>query len=257
MGPIFRPSSSIPRLLSTQAVSDTLGKPALFLGCANSYQEDRKRNLLIRERQGIANLLRGVRGLELMVEDPSKGRFIFDQLRSQHFRWRDSILHLSGFSQGNYLHLEGGLGEEPLTPEQVATLASRLPGLKLVFLNGCGTPELIRQLMRRDIPAVIATQANQQRTHHSALAYSFYDSLKKGRSIRQAFERLMRGAPETVQCYPVDYLLEQDEFVMDEIPLREMKFDSLKGGLYIQADRQHELNWQLVHTPPPKVMKAS
>lgn len=229
----------------------------IILGCANSYQEAKRRTELVRERQGISRLFR--RGpldhpVEVFEESPHAGQFIFDQLRAQHFRNRDSVLHLTGYSRGEFTHLQGGLGEEAFTAQQVATLASRLPALKLVFLNGCATPELVRHLLRRDIPAVIATQTEHQRMQYSALAYSFYDGLRQGKTIYQAFAPLHRATPEMVDLYPVDYDLYQDEFVVEGRSFQAMAGQTLPGGLYFQSDRQAELNW---HIPPRTERKAA
>ncbi len=229
-------------------------RPAIILGCANSYQEPQRQRILCRERRTIAHILQQSEAVyppDLIEEDPETGQFLFDQIRSQQFRWQPAVLHLAGYSEGEYLHFQGGLGEESLQAREVARLVSRLPGLRLVFLNGCATPELLRYLLQLDIPAVLAIRANYNRVEHSPLAFSFYEALSRGHTLRRAFEYLHHATPETVGYHPVSYDLERDDFRTAEFWLQDIAETQLPGGLYVQADREAELDWALkLHENP-------
>ncbi|MEM9984738.1 MAG: CHAT domain-containing protein [Bacteroidota bacterium] len=254
MGLSFRPSSSFSRLSPQEGAEPA--RPAIILGCANSYQDPHRQAQLVKERKGISYLFRRSypqRPVEILEENPAERRFIFDLLRAQRYRWRSSMLHLAGYSEGDYIHLNGGLGEEPLKAKSLATLISRLPGLKLVFLNGCATAELVGHLLRLDLPAVIATQARNSRTEATPTAMAFYEAMLRGRSLRQAFARIQKVTPERLQWQAAQYELQKDAFLFNGEPLPSHSETLLPGGLYYHCDRETDLDWAIPGSRPAAI----
>ena len=255
MGLSFRPSSSFSRLSPQERAEPA--RPAIILGCANSYQDSHRQSQLVKERKGISYLFKRSypqRPVEILEENPAERRFIFDLLRAQRYRWRSSMLHLAGYSEGEYIHLNGGLGEEPLKAQSLATLISRLPGLQLVYLNGCATQELVGHLLRLDLPAVIATQARKSRAEATPTAIAFYEALLRGRTLRQAFERIQKVTPERLQWQAAQYDLQADSFLFNERPLTFQSDQLLPGGLYYHHDREQDLDWT-IPTPKPTSLR--
>jgi hypothetical protein len=193
-------------------------------------------------------------GPSLLVASPQQQVYVFDLLRRHQFDPTIEVLHLSGYSLGRYVHLQGGLGEEALLPETLAHHLSRLPGLRVVFLNGCATHELLLALLRKDIPAIVATQATHQRSEHIHLAYHFYQRLLKGASLRDTMQGVQRSHPQPLPTYPVSYQLQADRF---DWPGQPQDLDSpLAPGLYLQDHHAKVLDWALLPAPTGQAAPA-
>lgn len=224
--------------------------PTVLWAGANTYDEPHRQQQLQQERRTLQRLFQTPKRANLLspallCEAPPQRVYFGDLLRHHHHDTSLQVLHISGFCLGEYLHLQGGLGEEAWLPHQFAHLISRLPGLQLVFLNGCATKDLLLALLRKDIPAIIATQAEHDRTDHLHLAYRFYQYLLQGDRVKVAFERMRRLQQRSFEAFEVSYDLDSDCFAWcDPSGQRD-----LTGGLYWQSHHQDMWHWQLCPQP--------
>ncbi|MEZ4772986.1 MAG: tetratricopeptide repeat protein [Bacteroidia bacterium] len=224
-----------------------LPKPVILLASANSYRDGRKSRLLAQERKMITEIFAQESAqtiYEVIFEEPEKGKFIFDIFRQYTYSPQVNILHLAGFSSGEYLHFEGGFGEEALDPKGFTQLISRLPGLSLVFLNGCATPALLEALLLKDIPAVMVTQVDNNRRNAQDIAHAFYTGIARGLSIRQAVERIRDSYAHKFSFKEVSYDLDQDRLVWEGKQTDEAR-KQVTWGLYVLQENQSRLEWKL------------
>ncbi|WNJ21084.1 tetratricopeptide repeat protein [Pontibacter sp. G13] len=216
---------------------------AILVATANSYGEPDRLEILHQEMDDIAGIFEASAtplGVEVILESPSEGIFLFDQFRSFSHRPGLSILHLAGFASENHVQIEGGLGSEPLTPETFASMTAKLPDLKVLFLNGSATKDLITAFLQQDIPAIFATHAKQDRALLGEIATHFYQSLAKGNTIQQACQHVRRNCGVAFPIVEVSYDLEQDEFIWSHNDA-----DPPNWGIYILKDNLHHLDWHL------------
>jgi hypothetical protein len=221
-------------------------RPAVLWAGTNTYDQPHLQRQLKQERHTLQRLFQTPDRPDPLApawlyEAPQDQIFFGDLLRHHHHDAALRVLHLSGFCLGQYLHLQGGLGEEAWSPQQFAHMISRLPGLQLVFLNGCATKDLLLALLRKDIPAIIATQAETDRTDHLHLAYRFYQSLLRGDSLGVAFRHMQRLQQRPFAAIEVCYDLDDDRFAWCD-PSDQ---PDLAWGLYWQSHHHDMWEWQL------------
>lgn len=221
-------------------------RPVMLYSSGNSYQDEQRERQLERERLAILRLFRPKRLVpdtwpDVVIADPEEQAYIFDLIRQRRFDPAVQVFHLAGFSMGEHLHLMGGFGEEALQPHGVAQLLSRLPGLHLVILNGCATPPLLNALLRKDIPAIFATQEKHERSDLIDVIYRLYSQLLEGIPLGAAFQQAIEPSHVSLDLYPVRYDLGQDCFIW---PGKNGN-DTVHGGLYYQADLPGTLTWCL------------
>ena len=192
--------------------------PVFLLATANFYEDQRWRKQLHQEASLVHKLLSGeqTRGAcRLIREEPENGIFLFDQIRQFRHNPQVRLLHIAGFSRGEYLHLQSGFGESGLRPREVAQLIGQLPGLQLLFLNGCATPAMLEALLPCGIPAIIVSRTEHHRKQQLDLARLFYGALAEGRSLEQAISQLQRRYPDRFAVHQVHYDLEADAFTWE------------------------------------------
>lgn len=213
--------------------------PVVFLACANSYRKGRRLRYLVHERKAITQLLSQA---PLPFYQPvQKGNLSTDYylnlLKQYHYHQRIAYLHLVGHAQGDKLMIESDDCEAELTPQQLSELIDQLPHLQCVFLSGCATPGLLDLLLRKDIPAVMATQTYTRNREASAVAYTFYHHLARGESLRDAF-RLVKYHHAGMRAFPVNYNVETDEM---EWLAKEPDEAELSWGLYYLREHAPKL----------------
>ncbi|MEM7657714.1 MAG: CHAT domain-containing protein [Bacteroidota bacterium] len=191
--------------------------PVILLGRANTYQDGKRLKRVQEESTQIASIFQQSEAVshQVLKAQPEDGVYLFDQLR--HFRFLPSlqVLHIAGFSAGEYFHLEGGWGEEALSPEDFAQLLGKLPNLQVVFLSGCATNALLEALLPLNIPLILATQTEHDRRIVEDIAAQFYQLLAQGQSIKACVQQLEAAFPEQFTHKRVFYQLEQDRFIWD------------------------------------------
>lgn len=183
------------------------------------------------------------RSLRLAQEVPAEGLFLFDQFRQFQYQHELAMLHLTGYLEGRYLRFDGGMGEDTMDPVGFADVLGRLPGLKMIFLNGCGHRELVEQLLLRDIPAVISINTEgPNRKLPREIAKKMYESLLAGCSIRQSWLEVQEAFAGKLVYRKAYYDLESDTLTWKD---RDPNRPEVDWGLYVLEDNEQKLDWTL------------
>ena len=93
------------------------------------------------------------------------------------------IFHYGGHANRKSLQFENGLAFS----DGLAGIMGSLPNLKLVFLNGCSTKDMVQKMLDRKVPAVIGTSVPIEDKTAVAFAEAFYQALANKYSLRHAF----------------------------------------------------------------------
>ena len=164
--------------------------PTLLLAFANDRQGAFLRSIAV-EHDAITQALSEVEAKDLcklVTIASASAPGIIQRLNQygEHVR----IVHYGGHADGDNLLLSSADGSETaIHAGNFAEVLSHLPGLKLVFLNGCNTYEQAQALMSAGIDYVMVTDRAINDAAAKTFAEQFYTSLAKGATIPQAFER--------------------------------------------------------------------
>ena len=157
-------------------------------------------------------------------------------LRNWHQQIR--IFHFAGHSSPNSLYLLDGEAFD----QNISIPLGQAPNLKLVFLNGCKNRKQVKNLHKRGVEAVIATSSNVEDGRAAAFAESFYESMRAGSTIREAYQNAAA------------YL--NDKFPESEVPESPRSLDTDRNvadlwGLYPNPKNPNSdvLNWRLPPQP--------
>jgi len=213
--------------------------PSILLACSQSYQDGTRVSPLLAERRAIARLLEGAENqgaCQLIQEDVAPHSSFMHLLEKHSFRQPISVLHVCGtYSEAENWELEA-----------LSAAIGTLPDLKLVFLNGCGSRELVEMLLLKDIPAVIATQSDTPNAELSLMAHTFYKSLGNGSSLLAAFEAVMASFPGKLAQFEAYYDLETDRLKWKG--MARLLEDTFGDGLYVLEENVGKLSWHLPAT---------
>lgn len=172
--------------------------PVIFLTFANEQHGGRYLDNVVKEAKALTAILSPVSAnvgsrnaehalCELVVRSNVSLGEIIEVLNA--YKDRDLIFHFGGHADGYQLLLEGTDGEAQVAQgEGLVPILSRRKNLKLVFLNGCSTQRLARDLVERGIPAVIGTSASISDKVALLLATRFYKGLASGLTLAGAWE---------------------------------------------------------------------
>lgn len=223
--------------------------PVVFLACVNSYRMGKRLRYLVNERKGIARMLRQPNGDSWMIPVQKGNISLTHMLKHPHaarrFR-RLEILHLIGHTDGDKIHLESEQFETQVSLHEIGAWLDRMPSLRLVFLSGCAFPALIDLLMKKDVPAVIATQTFEKDARATVLARKYYEQLLEGKNYWEAFMAIRPTFPE-LNALEVDYDLESDQILW---PGRDAQSGPIvPWGMYFFKDRVELLKPQPAQYP--------
>ncbi|MFK7920917.1 MAG: tetratricopeptide repeat protein [Bacteroidia bacterium] len=226
--------------------------PVVLLAGANTYQDRIRKQFVVQEKERIARIFteKGQAEAEIVSEDPAQGIFLFDLFRKYAFDESVKVLHIIGYARGEYLHFEGGLGEEAYDVKSFIRQIEKLPGLEVVFVNGCATPEFLEALLLANIPAVMVTQTPQRDRSASQIAQEFYHMIADGYSVRDAIEKMRSKYGQKFGFFPVVYDFEQDALRWEG-----KRKDLLQWGIYMLESNKQSLDFHLpVRTDLPAVI---
>ncbi|WP_341840651.1 CHAT domain-containing protein [Chitinophaga caseinilytica] len=97
---------------------------------------------------------------------------------------RITIFHYAGHAKGKTVHLL----DRNVQIDKFAGILNQLPHLQLVFLNGCNTDAVARDLIAANIKAVIVTQGAVDDTVATAFAKAFYTAYYNLNTLADSFE---------------------------------------------------------------------
>lgn len=232
--------------------------PTIYFAQIQDYRHESRMDYLVQEWQGITDWLKHRRQAS-KSEKRAFGTCLSEAFFSdKNRREKVAILHLEAFqAHDKQVQFTTDASDEVVDLHKLSRLVNYLPNLKLVFLSGYISRELVEQLLRMDIPAIITVEANHVEAPVSPLTSRFYRGLAKGLSIREAFDRLTFSYGSSPKCYAVSYDLEQDQMVWTgKTQLKQ--HSPLPWGLYVMEDHLSVLNW----TPPrrfsiPKILRKA
>jgi len=190
----------------------TIGKPIIFMACANSYSHGKRLRYLVQERKQLARIVDRNKPFQYYLPIQKGNRplsFFLQKLSADGLHRQVKILHLSGHHSNGRLALESEDFESEVSFEELSEILFHLPQLKLVYLNGCASPELVDFLLKKDIPAIIATQTQEKDEVINLSARLFYQHLSKGKSIWESFQECVHQF-ENLRLLPVSYEVETD-----------------------------------------------
>lgn len=189
--------------------------PVVFLACINSSHMGRRLRYLINERKAIARMLHQPNGDAWMISMPRRQASLGALLKHPHaarrFR-RIEVLHLAGHNNGEKLTLTLDDRQINVSLAELGAWIDRMPSLRLVFLSGCAFPALVDLLMKKDIPAVLATQTFSKNPRATVLARKYYEYLLNGLNYWDAFVAVRKSFPE-LNALEVAYDLESDQIL--------------------------------------------
>ncbi len=213
-------------------------KPFIFFAFANTV--DRYLPNLKKEEQGILELctrlkhVSGVIDFEYRSQTTAKDFFnIISQTAN-----KITILHYSGHAGSEMFDLD----DEAYGIDQLCNLISGLPNLKLVFLNGCSTGEMVDLLLEKGVKAVIATSENINDNKACHFSLRFYETLSiEGKSLRKAFS-------DAVSTLKNTSLKNEDVFISRSIIIDETKLNQgqIPWGLYYREVDKSILNEPMI-----------
>jgi len=223
-------------------------RPCIIVGCTNSYLDPIRKDDLRQERRGVRRMWTREESVQSLVEmaSPGRGRFFFDLIRKHNYDPQVAIVHLAGYGVGHELHIESGIGMEMVAADGFAQMIDKLPNVKLVYLNGCASTELLDHLFRKDIPAIFATRAVQDRSALHIVARRFYQHLSSGVPLGAAFDLMRQSVQIPFVDEVVSYDLENDRFTWES-----RDNESFAQGLFIQQDHQQVRNWFMPASEAP------
>lgn len=216
--------------------------PVTFLACVNSYQSGRRLRFLVEERKEVARILENSSGSPLYLP-VQKGNvaneYFYDLLSNSHYHHRVEILHLVGLADEDHLRLESDNFEVPIHLDELSKTIGLFPNLKVVFLSGCATPGLLQMLLKRDIPAIIATESPEKNPETTEIAATFYKALALGHSIQRAYDQVKAGFVR-MKIHKVDYDFEANVFTWRGKRTYE-KRGMMDWGMYYMEDNLQKL----------------
>ena len=195
--------------------------------------------------QEASFITRKVASLMIPLKQPlqrGNGEYEGLTLAPYAMRQRVEFLHFYGAEHPDGLYVQTQLGKVCMTPKVLGAFVAQFPRLRCVYLSGCATPELLDELLRRDVPAIMVTQSAQYGADTEEVAHTFYERIGAGDSIRDAFS-VVKYQHETVRDYRVHYDIESDEMTWARRPA---EGEPLPWGLYFLKEHGPLLN-QGVH----------
>lgn len=185
-----------------------MNNPVIILAFANSTGEPLP--MLNTEADQIQETLENVEH-QTHIRTVCYPRFSLDKIvdtLSQR-KWKVPIFHFAGHAEGETLVI----GDQGLAFGKLGRIFAKRFQTKLVFLNGCGTMNLVGPLLDAGVPAVIATANKVADDRAAAFAKGFYDALAGGATLDEAF----RVASELLQARFPD---EEMDFVVRSVDRR-------------------------------------
>jgi hypothetical protein len=151
-----------------------------------------------------------------------------------------TIFHYAGHANGEQLFFRDSAADA----NGLAELISKLPNLKLVFLNGCETLEQIDGLLDRGVNAVLATSRPINDAMARVLSGAFYKALSKGKNLKEAF----KAAQEETRTYPRDLVYKTGDRFSHAPSVGGQHGNVFDWGLYTRDDAK--LDWKLTQRLP-------
>ena len=209
--------------------------PTVFIGSVDDGKNHKQLKHNSREKTAIYQILSPEHKESLfhvLEEDHPGGRELMQKLP---FRNRINILHLAGSSESVWEDHPRSLQLDDIW-EGWAEIISFIPNLDAVYLSGCATPQRIKTLIKRDLPAVLVTEAKNKDPRITEIATTFYRGIAQGNSIWSSFEAVNAKYP-SFEAHKLTYHIENDWIEGYE----ELLTGDIPWGLYYLDDHEWRL----------------
>lgn len=156
--------------------------PTVFIGFANDPNNPLPQ--LVKERKSIREEFDKLDEHKVRVEHED---FLdVDSLLNCLKKYEDKLVvfHYGGHANDKVL---GTLNSKAHSGGLSSRLA-QMPNLKLVFLNGCATQSLVKDMIGKGVKVVIATYTSVNDEKAAEFAKRFYSHFAQGKTIREAFD---------------------------------------------------------------------
>ncbi len=164
------------------------------------------------------------------------------QLRPFTMAQRVQYIHLSGPAQEEGIDFFTGKGRFHLPISELGAFLAQFPQLRCVCLEGCATPALLQELLRRDVPAILALYPQEGEPTPEKISETFYQRLAAGDSIRDAFQ-VVKYQHQHMRNFRVDYEMEEDR--MSWLAQAELG-GAIHSGLYFLREHASRLTERAV-----------
>ena len=209
--------------------------PTVFIGSVDDGKNHKQLRQITREKTAISQILSPEHSESLfhvLEEDHPGGRELMQKLP---FRNRINVLHLAGSAESVWEDHPRSLQLDDIW-EGWAEIIGFIPNLDAVYLSGCATPQRIRTLIKRDLPAVLVTEAKTKDPRISDIAAYFYRQLATGKSIWSSFEAVHAKYP-SFEAHKLTYHIENDWIEGYE----DLLTGDIPWGLYYLDDHEWRL----------------
>ena len=209
-----------------------MGTAPLFLAAFANSNRDWLEALSTEESQ-LRNTLAPLHD-QRRIEFLSIGSTSVDDIYRNFNRFHNRIIafHFAGHSSANLLELVG----QTHRAANLALLMGMQDNLHLVVLNGCANEAQVKGLLGAGVKVVVATSSAIKDAWASIFSGQFYEALRSGKTIAQAFDTAL------------SYLEENNQFDRTQARMRGPISENepeplLPWGLYYRSE--DDLNWSL------------
>lgn len=208
----------------------------LFLFAFAQSAADAQLEQLRAEEQGIRKALQQARDAR-RIDYEFLGNTTLDELYAQlnRFHNRLAIFHFSGHSNNQLLALQ----DKPTRAGNLSTVLGMQNQLMLVFLNGCANAQQVQELWDKGCKVIIATQAKVEDTAAMQFSLAFYQALKEGKTLREAFD--------TAKSQLSDQAGGKQSLALYRTPVAgdQVEKQGFPWGLYVREADEALLDWTL------------
>lgn len=206
-------------------------QPVLFLAFAND--QDSHLPLLDQERKDITQHLLPLANeqyVQLITEATATINDISQYL--SQLKDRLVIFHYAGHAESTKIILT----DQEANSDGLADMLALQDELKLVFLNGCSTRAQVDRLLKKGIPAVIATAVPIGDNAAKEFANTFYQSLATQHTLKEAFDM---AASRHKMASGEELAFHRGQQLPGAVG------NPLPWGLYTRADSKAILDWKI------------
>ena len=226
-------------------------KPVILLAFANDRTAGGEfLSQLDEERRRLEDILHRAEAegsCEVVTLKYATPQELVDEFQKLDLRGRVAILHYAGHAQDdtNVLLMESqGWKKVHVSSQNLANFLGHQDGLKLVFLNACGTYSHVQDLLKAGVSSVLFTDSDVDSETAMLFAICFYRSLASGYSLQRAFEEATDAAKLIYAQY--------DETGNHKAAARELDITARLNSRIVKRGIE-----QVSDNKPPQIIKAN
>ena len=232
--------------------------PAIYLAYANHNRKKKGIQHLKNLHEELAPILTPVEGenhVSLDREDWDDKPFAYELFQEGHTFPNLSVIHLvvEGDDDENW-YLNAPAGKRQVI-DWDSLFFDHLKDLKVIFVDGGNSLDVVEKLLFAGTPAVISTDLSSENEIANQFKLSFYHKLIQGYTLENAFET----AAKPFETSFISKKIASDPYEYWEAKENEDQADFVSGLYYLSASEK-VLDWQIIESglviPPPLEFKA-